>query len=130
MLNIKNVMLVSVQDWDALVIETYKRRYNYQQQDGCKDRGIVEFSVPVENAEDYDFENDNIEETINGDEMGVSFKAWLSRDPMEWNGDSKDARHLDLFWRRNFYPSIEVIANDLFQKGLIPAGNYVINIDW
>ena len=62
--------------------------------------------------------------------MGVSFKAWLARDPKEWNGDPNKKNCLELFWERNFYPSLESVANDLYEKGLLPAGNYAINIDW
>ena len=67
--------------------------------------------------------------------MGVSFKAWLERDPKQ-KINSDDARRqacgfgLNLFWKRNFYPSIDMIANDLHSKGLLPAGEYCINIDW
>lgn len=37
---------------------------------------------------------------------------------------------LNLFWERNFYPDIHVIANDLCKKGLLLAGEYDIKIDW
>lgn len=65
--------------------------------------------------------------------MGVSFKAWLARDPKqplnspdEW--DRKNG--LSLWWQRNFYPDVQMVANDLYEKGLIEAGEYVIDIDW
>ncbi len=74
--------------------------------------------------------NDTVPEEINGDEMGVSFAAWLARDPKEWNGDPKDRSYLDMFWERNFYPDIQMVANDLHAKGLLPAGDYLIDIDW
>ena len=57
------------------------------------------------------------------------FAAWLARDPTEWNGD-KNKRFLDLFWARNFYPHVEMVLNDLHAKGLVKAGDYVIEIDW
>lgn len=128
MLTYTTQRFVDVQDFDNLVWETYGKPYSFQQQDGCKERGTYHLTVP----EKYncDFENDTIPEVINGNEMGVSFKAWLARDPKEWNGDPEDERFLDLFWDRNFYPSIETLANDLYSKGLIEAGEYVINIDW
>lgn len=119
---------VDVRDFNNLVVETYGKPYNFQQQDGCKERGTYNLTVPEKY--DCDFENDTIPEVINGNEMGVSFNAWLARDPKEWNGAPKDTRSLDLFWERNFYPSIETLANDLYSKGLIEAGKYVINIDW
>ena len=128
MLKTTTQRFVDVQDFDNLVVETYGKPYSFQQQDGCKSRGVEYFTVPL--VHPYDFENDTITEVINGNEYGVSFKAWLARDPKEWNGDPEDERFLDLFWDRNFYPSIEVLANDLYSKGLIEAGEYVINIDW
>lgn len=127
MIKIQTKQIIGVNDWDELVVQTYGRPYMFQQQDGCKERQHVPITIP---DGEYDFENDTIPEEINGDEMGVSFKAWLARDPKEWNGKPEDARNLDMFWERNFYPDVQMIANDLHAKGLIPAGNYEINIDW
>ena len=73
---------------------------------------------------------DSISEKINGNEMGVKFSSWLVRNPEEWNGDPEKVMFLDIFWERHFYPDIQMIANDLHEKGLIEAGNYTINIDW
>lgn len=79
MVNIRTEQVIAVQDWDKLVQETYGRRYSFQQQDGCKERQRVRICVP---DEDYmDFENDTVPEIVNGDDMGVSFAAWLARDP-------------------------------------------------
>ena len=127
----KQVQMIEVQEWDQLVEETYGRIYSFQQQDGCKDRGVENLTVPVQHP--WDYENDTIPEKVNGDEMGVSFKAWLERDPKQKiNSDGARDRELclNLFWKRNFYPSIGMIANDLHSKGLLPAGEYGINIDW
>ena len=96
--------------------------------------------------------NDEIPEVINGDEMGVKFDVWLKRDPNAplnptkeelkncnyyWGKSEKDERewkndksHIRLFWERNFYPNVQTVANDLYEKGLIEAGNYSIKIDW
>ena len=126
---IKTVQMIEVDDWDALVVKTYGRPYSFQQQDGCKERGTFNLCVPEEAAEEYDYENDTIPEEVNGDKMGVSFKAWLARDPNQ-PIEEEGTRWLDLFWTRNFYPAIEMVANDLHSKGLLPAGEYVINIDW
>lgn len=127
----KQVTMIDVSDWDSLVEETYGRPYNFQQQDGCKDRGTEEITVPCSHP--WDYENDSIPEKVNGNEMGVSFKAWLERDPNQplSSVDEWDRKHgLSLFWERNFYPSVEMVANDLYQKGLLPAVGYTINIDW
>lgn len=119
---------IALSDLDALVEQVYGRPYSFQQQDGCKERGTVDVSVPVKVPEDY--ENTTVPEEINGEEMGVSFAAWLARDPKEWNGDKKDKTYLSMFWERNFYPHVEAVLNDLHAKGLVEAGDYVIEIDW
>jgi peptidoglycan hydrolase-like protein with peptidoglycan-binding domain len=129
MIKAKKKQVISVQDWDDLVEKTYGKVYSFQQQEGCKPRGTFELTVPPDHVEDY--ENDTVPEVINGDEMGVSFAAWLARDPKEWNGGRlEDASYLDLFWMRNFYPDVEMVATDLYNKGLLPAGEYLIDIDW
>lgn len=120
--------IISLQAWDDLVSETYGKEYRLQQQDGCQDRGTKYLTVPSSRPDD--FENDAVPEVINGEEPGVSFAAWVARDPTEWNGDPEDERYLGLFWLRNFYPSLEMVANDLHARGLLPAGEYVIDIDW
>lgn len=129
MLKTKNIQIIKINDWDTLVQNTYGKPYSFQQQDGCQDRGTFYFDVPTDG---YDFENDTIPEEVNGSEMGVSFKAWLARDPEEWGGEVKLNKKfsIQLFWGRNFYPSLEVLANDLHAKGLLPAGKYGIDIDW
>ena len=128
MLKFKTKNVIEMGDWDRLVEETYGRTYRFQQQDDCKPRGTHDLTVPDPWADDY--ENDTVPEVINGKEMGVSFKAWLARDPKEWNGKPGDEMYLDLFWERNFYPDVGTVANDLHEKGLLPAGEYIINIDW
>lgn len=127
MIRTRTEKLIDDQDWDALVTETYGRPYSFQQQDGCKDRGLVHITIPEEGC---DFENDTVPEIVNGDEMGVSFKAWLARDPKTPLKDRDDTFGLTLWWERNFYPDVQMIANDLYERGLIEAGDYMINIDW
>lgn len=128
--------IIDLQDWDELVSKTYGRVYSFQQQDGCKSRGLVFFVVP-DSAEEYDYENDTVPEVVNHDDMGVSFAAWLARDPnqpLDGNGNPNEATddkwQIDLWWSRNFYPNLVPLANDLLAKGLIEAGEYAINIDW
>lgn len=128
MLKYKKENVVEVSDWDELVEKTYGRPYNFQQQDYCKSRGVEYFEVPRDNYLDYDYDNDTIPEVVNGYEMGVSFKAWLARDPELLVEDC--AFSTRLFWERNFYPSLDMVANDLYEKGLIEAGSYMIVIDW
>jgi len=127
MLKFSKTNVIDLSDWDDLVIATYNRPYSFQQQDGCQERGMAYFDVP---GGADDFENDTVPEEINGEEMGVSFAAWLARDPKEWNGDPSDSNFISMFWERNFYPNLQMVANDLHSKGLIPAGEYAIRIDW
>jgi hypothetical protein len=132
-MKIKTIQSISVQDWDKLVRETYGRIYSFQQQDGCKDRGVEYIMVPEPAEYCEDFENDTVPEEVNSDAMGVSFKAWLTRDPKQKlnSRDEWEREHgLDLFWKRNFYPHVSMVANDLHAKGLLPAGEYQIVIDW
>jgi hypothetical protein len=121
--------MIKVQDWDDLVVKTYGRPYKFQQQMGCQDRGTYHLQVP--SASNDNLMHDSIPEEINGDVMGVKFAVWLTRDPKQpVAGDIEDQWNTDLFWERNFYPDIETVANDLHKKGLIEAGEYVININW
>jgi hypothetical protein len=119
---------IDLDAWDGLVQKTYGRLYSLQQQDDCKGRGTEKFSVPYT---PWDYENDTVPEVVNGEEMGVSFKAWLARDP-EQKIPAKNDYHdgTSLFWERNFYPSLGMVAQDLYEKGLIEAGTYTIVIDW
>lgn len=125
-MKIRTEKLVDVDEWDKLVQDTYGRPYNFQQQSGCQDRGTFPLTVPAK-ADDY--KNDEIPEVVNGKEMGVSFKAWLARDPKTVMAN-QPSYCAELFWGRNFYPDIQMIANDLHDKGLLRAGKYIINIDW
>lgn len=151
MLKYKKVKTIDVFDWDNLVRETYGKPYSFQQQEGCKERGTFNITIPSDYTEDDEM-NDSIPEVINGNKMGVKFDVWLKRnvneplnptqkelkdcsyywgktieDEIEWK---QSQSHIDLFWERNFYPDVYTVANDLYEKGLIEAGDYVINIDW
>lgn len=152
MIKVKNVKMIDLRDWDDLVEKTYGKPYSFQQQDGSKPRGIVNITIPDESYEEEEM-NDKIPEIINDeDEMGVKFDVWLKRDPNEPLNPSKeelkkcsyywgkteedeikwkqDKSHINLFWERNFYPNLQTVANDLYEKGLIEAGDYTININW
>lgn len=150
MIKVDKVNMIQVQNWDQLVKDTYGKPYSFQQQEGCQPRGVRYITIP---DDDLDEEmKDSIPEVINGNEMGVKFEVWLNRDPKQplnpseeelkncnyyWGETGEDLEvwknsksHLDLFWSRNFYPDLQMVANDLHKKGLIEAGDYLINIDW
>lgn len=128
----QQVTLLSVREWDKLVESTYGKPYNFQQQDGVKERGIYQIQVPCWYAEEFDVENNELRSKH---DMQVSFKGWLKRSVDEplgemWQRPWTNEGSLILWWERQFYPAVEMIANDLHQKGLLPTGDYVINIDW
>lgn len=126
------VKLIECDDWDTLVRETYRRPYDLQQQGGCMSRGTIDLTVPDHYAEEEDEDMaDSIPEIVNGPEMGVKFSSWLARDPGKFlDGRPNDTSGLSLWWERNFYPLLGKVANDLHSRGLLEAGDYVINIDW
>lgn len=127
MIKITTKEVIEVNDWDKLVEETYGRPYSLQQQDGCKDRGNEYITVPCEYSDDM---NETIPEEINGEMMGVKFSTWLERDPKQLIEGHPEPWAIGLFWERNFYPDLNVLANDLYNRGLIEEGDYTINIDW
>lgn len=118
MLEYELVKFVNVGDWDNLVQETYGRPYNFQQQDGCKERQVIDITVPT------------YEEDYEDSDKGVSFKTWLERDPNEPIPNEEYRWQRDLFWERDFYPNISMLINDLYSKGLLEEGEYKIDIDW
>lgn len=135
MLRYQNKKVVEVQDWDALVQEVYGKPYSFQQQEGCKQRGVFNISIPedCEYADEEDAEmHDDIPFGINGDMMGVKFEKWLSTTEEEINAHHpEDYRGANrLFWARNFYPNVNKVAKDLYERGFIEPGSYSINIDW
>jgi hypothetical protein len=117
---------VELKDWNSLVETTYGRPYNFQQQ-GYKSRGIYVLRVPIDSYKPEDFERTNI---LSCQESGVSFEAWLSRDPKEPFPFQKYDFETRIFWERNFYPSIEMVAMDLYARRQIEPGVYTIIIDW
>lgn len=127
--------VINVSDWSDFVSAIYGREYNFQQQDGCQPRGTFHFTIPCQfEAEEFDYEEATVEEIVNSPDRGVSFTSWLARDPtlpLAANGRYKpDNFDLRLWWSRNFYPNVYCVANDLHARGLLPAGNYVIDINW
>lgn len=130
-MRIRTEKVIDVSDWDDLVEKTYGRPYSFQQQDGCKSRGNFHLTVPDEEAEDIPC--DFVPEVVNHEEMGVSFKAWLARDPKQGllgRVNENSPWEIPMWWERNFYPNINMVANDLHAKGLLEAGEYTIDIDW
>jgi hypothetical protein len=128
-MKVDTVKIISYSDWDKLVSETYGRIYCFQQQDDCRDRGTYQVTVP---SEEIDYPRDCVPEVVNDPEMGVSFEAWLSRDPdLGLSGEEEeDEWDLGLWWGRNFYPHVSMVANDLYKRGRLEEGDYLIKVDW
>lgn len=127
--------IIDLHEWDSFIEEVYERPYSFQQQDGCKSRGTFDFVVSSDppNPKDYkpyDYENDTVPEVVNHDEMGVSFESWLARDPKQPLPGREDSFGLELWWARNFYPSVDMIIDDLGRRKLLDPGDYTIIIDW
>ena len=112
----ETVQIITLQELNHVVSTTYEKQYDFQQQDGCRERGHHKVTVPTEGR---DYENDTLPYASR--EMGVSFAAWLARKP--------DVDRT-LWWDRNFYPHLDMILNDLHGKGIIDEGEYMIAIDW
>ena len=129
MVKYKNVKVIDCDDWDALVEDTYKKPYTFQQQYDCQSRGMFSLKIPCDNWEEEEM-HESIPEEVNGEKMGVKFDVWLERDPKQPIPNQKYDYQLEMFWERNFYPSVYTVANDLYKKGLIEAGDYSIKIDW
>jgi hypothetical protein len=129
-----DLKVIHVVDWDNLVTKTYGRPYCYQQQEGCRDRGIYRFTVPRTDF-DFDYNRDTVPEVVNHENWGVSFAAWLKRDPKaplagEKDGPDLGEWQLKLWWHRNFFPHVQMVANDLHAKGILDPGIYAIEVDW
>ena len=78
-----------------------------------------------------DFKSDEVPENLDKkDQTGVSFKAWLNRDPKMKLEKQKYDFELGMWWERNFYPNLQILANDLYKKGVIEADNYTINANY
>lgn len=120
-INIKTIQQIRCQEWDRVVQEVYGKPYCYQQQDGCKDRGIDYISTSID--EETDYSDDILSEESNWEESdyGTPFCTWIDTEPKEYPR---------LYWERNFYPHVNMIANDLYKKGILPEGIYQIVIDW
>ena len=128
-LKTKTVKLIEYLDWNNFVIDIYGKPYNFQQQFGVG-RGTEKFSVPYPYEDEFDFENTSIPFEVNGDNYGVSFETWLNTSPEDTLKHFNSEFSNQLFWVRNFYPDVSMIIMDLYSKGLLEEGEYVIAIDW
>ena len=132
-MHIRTINMIHCADWDEEVKATYKRPYCFQQQDGCQSRGVRFLTVPaltISILVGKDEFPDTVPEEVNHPQMGVNFCSWRTRDPTEPLSGDESNFALKLWWERNFYPPLQDVANDLYDRGILPAGEYGINIDW
>jgi len=131
-LKTKTEIVIDDSDWDELVKETYGRPYCFQQQGECRDRGVYRFKVP--DTFDYDkYTEDDVSDDAEDNAtnyMGVKFAKWLERDPNQPLLNQTDDWQLEMWWERDFYPDLNVVANDLHKRGLLDAGEYTIDVNW
>lgn len=130
MLKTQTVKQIDVDDWNSFVKKVYGKPYDFQQQDGCKERGVFYFEVPVNYLHDY--KNSELPEEVNHEEMGVSFEAWLKRSPEQKLNDEEwdHPASIEMWWERNFYPDVSMIITDLHERDLLAEGDYMIDICW
>ena len=134
-LNIETVKMIDVNEWDKFVQDVYGKPYNFQQQDGCKEGGLETFVCTTTEEflewgmEETEYKATEIPFEVNGKEMGVSFKTWMNTTPEETAKYFEFQSDNELFWQRSFYPHIDMIAHDLYLKGLLEPGEYTINMD-
>jgi len=128
-MKIHTIKVIPVSEWDKLVTETYGKPYSFQQQDGCRPREMFEISVP--DICEYETPHAEIPEDWAGNIMCVDFEVWLKTDPETQKArNGWDDYKLESFWNRSFYPSLEMLINDLHKRGLLEEGEYSIDLDW
>jgi len=104
----KPYLVLDEYHFSQYVSEHYKRPYCLQQQgDKLSNGSAVFLSVPGEGCGDH-YE-------------AVSLEEWLNT-PV-------DAYKYDFEFTRECYPELEIVASDLHAKGLLAAGEYIIQVD-
>jgi hypothetical protein len=126
-MKVSKKLFIDVDDWNDFVESVYGRPYSFEKQEGGRERGVYLFSVPTYFK---DYKDDSVEDRHCS--WGVSFEAWKNADPSSNPLDVEcvyDWR-IKLAWKRSFYPDVTMVINDLYSRGLLDEGDYVINLDW
>lgn len=116
-LKTKKVDLVWSVTWNNFVRKVYGVPYDISVQE-IEDS--FEFTVPIRGAEDY--QNESYDDIRKKGENGVKFGVWASTKPVGVEKDSAEMQN----WEMEFYPCFDMLVNDLFTRGLLPMGNYVM----
>lgn len=121
MVKYKVVRQIDCWDWDEYIKTHYNKPYKFQQQAGCRDRGSVAITVPADPDDDFDDDWRSKQ---------VSLQEWIDA---EFDGsfdNTIEEYRTKLEGNRNFYPPLAEVINDLYDKGLLEAGDYEIIVDW
>lgn len=115
-------------DLNKLVTETFKKPYNFQQQDNCRAKQTISITVPIKSP--TDFSNKKIPYDLNSEKKGIAFENWLKNSPKKTKPKFDYSWENSLFWLRNFYPHLDMVLNNLHEKKLIDSGTYNLIITW
>jgi hypothetical protein len=124
-LKIEDVKLIWESELSELVTKTYGRPYSLQQQDEMMAQDtILRVRVP-EGLEPW---NESYDENPEGYTPLPTLARWAATEtPAEHRFPSYRE---EMWWHRNFYPCRDEVLGDLHDKGLLPAGDYVIHCWW
>lgn len=126
-LEYENLRVIENYKWNEFISSIYNLPYNYQQQNDRQNTNF-EFNIPND-LEEEDLGSDSIPYEVNGEDECVKFDTWKNSDFEEIGKNFEYEVETKLFYERNFYPSIFQILNDLYNRGLIEEGDYLIRID-
>lgn len=121
--------------WNFFIENTFNKgpyTYNFQQQDGCRERGPYLVEVPPSEEDLLDgpeLLNEEISYEVNGEMYGVSLETWLNTSKVDTASKLEKDYLNDLYWCRHFYPRINELVNHLYKLGLIEEGDFYIEID-
>lgn len=124
----ENKKVIHYSDWNEFIYSIYKLPYNYQQQNDCQNKSI-EISIPRDILDNWDDGADSIPYEVNGEEMCVKFDTWKNSDFKEMCKHFDGEWRARLFYERNFYPDINPLLDDLYKRGLLEEGEYLILVD-
>lgn len=129
MLKLETIKVIDVDKWNDFIVETYGKPYNFQQQDGCKERQYTNVDVKYYVGEwDINEELEELEE-YGGDIPFVRLDEWLAKE-VEKPSEGNEKWRIETRWERDFYPHIGELIIDLYNKNLIKLETFYINIDW
>lgn len=116
--SIQDVRLIEEREFSALVTRVYGRPYRLQQNMMLGQDTIYPLTVPEPEPVDESHE--------------PSFAEWASQDP-DLDADGHPWRHAwekEIWWEREFYPPFSALVNDLYERGHLPMGTFMLHVWW